>query len=207
MFSFEHWNIVPDIVTFSKSLGGGKASIAGYITKPNIFKKAYGSLGTCPIHTTTFGGLGEECATAIEALNIINDEALVENSKAQGEYLYSQMHALKNKYPQYIKDVRGIGLLASFELRNSSEVFGTKFLKKFSTIDEMMVGLFPAVIVSEPFKKYHIFLYVGGREDYLSVNPALIVCKEEIDYFIKSLDAVLQQNILSLALKLVRNTL
>lgn len=205
MFSFEHWDIVPDIVTFSKSLGGGKASIAGYITHPKIFKKAYGSLGTCSIHTTTFGGLGEECATAIEALNIINDENLVENAQLMGEYLLSKMQGLKSKYPQYINDVRAVGLLATFALKSSHEVFGAKFLAKFSNIEESLVGLFPATIVSELLKKHNILLYVGGREDYLSVNPSLIVTKEEIDTFINAMDAIFQENIIALALKLIKN--
>ena len=76
MFSFEHENIIPDIFTVSKSLGGGKSSIAAYITKDKIYNKAYGDLKNYMIHSTTFNGFGEECYTAIEAINIIIDENL-----------------------------------------------------------------------------------------------------------------------------------
>ena len=207
MFAFEHGNIVPDIVTFSKSLGGGKASIAGYIVKPYIFQKAYGSLGTCTIHTTTFGGLGEECATAIEALNIIIDEGLVENARVQGEYLLERMRYLKSKYPQYIKNVQCIGLLGVFEFRNSCEIFGAKFLSKITHVNEWLIGLFPAVVASELFKKHNILIYTGGKEDYLPVNPSLIVKREEIDIFIKAVDDVLSRNVFNLAMRLATNIL
>lgn len=205
MFGFEHGGIIPDIVTFSKSLGGGKASIAGYIVKSHIFKKTYGSLKGCTIHTTTFGGLGEECATAIEALNIINDEDLIGNARVQGEYLLARMKELKNKYPQYIKDVRGIGLLCIFELRNSNEVFGDKFLKAIPQINDLFLGLIPAAIISELFKRHNILIYTGGREDNLFINPALIIKKEDIDIFIDSLDNVLNGNILRLIMELANN--
>lgn len=207
MFSFEYGGIVPDIVTFSKSLGGGKASIAGYIVKPHIFQKAYGSLGTCTIHTTTFGGLGEECATAIEALNVLNDEGLVENAREQGDYLLSKMRLLKNKYPQYIKDVRGVGLLVTIELKSSHEIFGVGFLSKISHIDEWLVGLFPAVMASELLKRHNILIYTGGREDCILVSPSLIVKKEEVDLFVKALEDVLNSNIFNLAMRLARNIL
>jgi acetylornithine/succinyldiaminopimelate/putrescine aminotransferase len=207
MFSFEYGDIVPDIVTFSKSLGGGKASIAGYIVKPQIFKKTYGQLGNCTIHTTTFGGLGEECATAIEALNIINDDGLVENARVQGEYLLSQMRYLKAKYPQYIKEVRSVGLLGTFQFRNSADIFGPAFLKRIPGLKKGMTGLFPAAVASELFKKHNILIYSGGKEDYLPVNPALIVKRDEIDSFIKAMDDVLGRNIFNLAMKLTLNVL
>lgn len=205
MFGFEHEGIIPDIVTFSKSLGGGKASIAGYIVKPHIFKKTYGSLRGCTIHTTTFGGLGEECFTAIEALNVINDEGLIDNAKVQGEYLLERMSYLKDKYPQYIRDVRGIGLLCIFELRTTSEVFGKGVLKTIPHIDDFLLGLLPAAIVSELFKRHNILIYTGGREDNLFINPPLIITKQEIDSFIDSLDKVLSGNMLRLITKLVNN--
>lgn len=205
MFGFEHEGIVPDIVTFSKSLGGGKASIAGYIVKSQIFKQTYGSLKGCTIHTTTFGGLGEECYTAIEALNVINDEGLIDNARVQGEYLLERMIYLKDKYPQYIKDARGIGLLCILELRNISEVFEKGVLKTIPHINDFLLGLIPAAIVSELFKRHNILIYTGGREDNLFINPALIITKQEIDTFIDSLDKVLSGNILRLIMELANN--
>jgi len=207
MFSFEHEGIVPDIVTFSKSLGGGKASIAGYIVKPYIFKKTYALLKGCTIHTTTFGGLGEECATAIEALNIINDENLIESAKRQGDYLFSRMNYLKDKHPRYIKDARGIGLLCIFELHRTSELSSSKALKKIPHIDDLLLGLLPAIIISELLKKHNILIYTGGREDNLFINPSLIVKRSEIDIFIDALNNVLNDNLLKLATKLVTNIL
>ncbi|MCF7916152.1 MAG: aminotransferase class III-fold pyridoxal phosphate-dependent enzyme [Candidatus Omnitrophica bacterium] len=207
MFSFEYGEIVPDIVTFSKSFGGGKASIAGYIVKSVIFKKTYYPLKNCTIHTTTFGGLGEECATAIEALNIINDQDLVEKARTKGEYLLFCMKRLKAKYPQYIRDVRCIGLLGTFQFRSSNEIFGVKFLNKISHLKELLTGLFPAVVASELFKKHNILVYNGGKDDYLPVNPSLIVKKEEIETFINALDDVLSKNIFNLAIKLSTNIL
>ncbi|MDD5774184.1 MAG: aspartate aminotransferase family protein [bacterium] len=205
MFGFEHEGIVPDIVTFSKSLGGGKASIAGYIVKSHIFKKTYGSLKGCTVHTTTFGGLGEECATAIEALNVINDEDLIGNARAQGEYLLARMKELKSKYPRFIKDVRGIGLLCIFELRSTSEVFGERLLKNIPHFNDLLLGLIPAAIVSELFKRHNILIYTGGREDNLFINPSLIITKEEIDMFIDSLDNVFGSNLLRLIMELGGN--
>lgn len=207
MFAFEHEGIIPDIVTFSKSLGGGKASIAGYIVKSNIFKKTYASPKGCTIHTTTFGGMGEECATAIEALNIINDEGLVENAKERGDYLLSRMKYLHSKYPRIIKDVRGIGLLCIFELRKSAEVFGNEIINKIPRIDEFLVGLLPALVVSELLKKHNILIYSGCRMDNLFINPSLIVKKEEIDSFIDALDSVLSANLYELLLKIMGNLL
>lgn len=205
MFAFEHENIEPDIVTFSKSLGGGKASIAGYIAKKHIFKKTYAPLKRCTVHTTTFGGLGEECVTAIEALNIINDEGLIDNAKQLGEYLLSGMRRLKDKYPNYIKEVRGVGLLCIFELFSTSEIFDSKVLKMIPNVDESLEGLFPALIVSELFKTKDILMYTGCRMDNLFVNPSLIIKKEQIDMFLNALDEVFQKNLYALGMKLAHN--
>ena len=58
-------NLVPDIVTSGKSLGGGKASISAYTCREKFFKKAYDNLRDATLHSTTFNALGEETLTAI----------------------------------------------------------------------------------------------------------------------------------------------
>lgn len=205
MFAFEHEGIIPDIVTFSKALGGGKASISGYIVKSKIFKNTYASLDRCMIHTTTYGGLGEECATAIEAINIVDREGLVERSRIQGEYLLSRMKAIKNKYPEYIKEARGIGLLCIFELYKSSEILGRKISSRLRIPEDKVSGLFPAMIIAEMLNKYNCLLYTGSRMDILFLNPALIVERYQIDSFMDALDGVLGKNPLKLAMRLLKN--
>ncbi|MBM4388539.1 MAG: aminotransferase class III-fold pyridoxal phosphate-dependent enzyme, partial [Deltaproteobacteria bacterium] len=192
-------------VTFSKTLGGGKASISGYIVRPYVFEKTYGSLANALVHSTTYSGMGEECYTAIEALNILVDEGFLEKARSLGEYLLSGMTELKAKHSGIIRDARGLGLLCIFELHPVSGVIGKNLLKKIPDVDRLLLGLIPAAIVSELFKKHDILKNTGGREDNLFVNPALIVTKEEIDRFIDSLDKVLSGNLYALIVKLASN--
>ena len=50
-------NVVPDILSFAKSFGGGKSSIAGYIARSNFFEKSYGLKKYATLHSTTYAGL------------------------------------------------------------------------------------------------------------------------------------------------------
>ncbi len=87
-FAFEHAGIVPDVTAVAKSLGGGKTAVAAMIARRDIYMKAYGTPKTAMIHAqATFGGIGEACITAIETLNVLYDEDLIENAAVQGDYL------------------------------------------------------------------------------------------------------------------------
>ena len=64
-FAFEYEDVVPDIVTLAKSLGGGKTAMGAYIARTPIFMKAYGQPKTAMIHgPATFSGMGEGCITS-----------------------------------------------------------------------------------------------------------------------------------------------
>lgn len=196
MFSFEHEDVIPDIFTVSKSLGGGKASIAAYIAREHIFKRAYGSLRDSMMHTTTFNGLGEECFLANEAINVIVDEGLVENSRKMGGYFLSRLLELKSKYPNLIKDVRGIGLLINVELNKPAEKL-INIAAKFSTfVNEFSEGFLTGVMISLLMYKYNILVYSGlHNKGIICINPALIIEKEQIDYFLNSFDNLLSMDI------------
>ena len=189
MFSFEHENIIPDIFTVSKSLGGGKGSIAAYIAKDEIYKKAYGDIKNYMIHSTTFNGFGEECYTAIEAINIIIDENLVDNSRLMGKYIRSELNILKSKYPKIIKNVKGIGLLNGIELNNPSKKIISSLGIGIPFFKDLGQNILPGIILSQLFYRYNILLTSGVHSaNLILINPALIVTKENIDYLINSLD-------------------
>ncbi|WP_031186670.1 aminotransferase class III-fold pyridoxal phosphate-dependent enzyme, partial [Streptomyces sp. NRRL S-1896] len=73
LFHFMRYpGLVPDVVTTSKSFGGGKSSVSAFIAREPVFRKAYDSLGDAMLQSTstTYYGFGEETATALEAVNI-----------------------------------------------------------------------------------------------------------------------------------------
>ena len=195
MFAFEYDDIVPDIVTVSKSLGGGKASIAAYIVKDKIFKKAYGSLKDYNVHSTTYNGLGEECFTAIESLNIFSDGKIVQNSFIMGEHLKKGLLCLKEKYPKMINEVRGLGLAVGVKL-NAPGAFAFKLLSKFNNEFKEKVGdgIFSAIIINQLLKKYNILVSVHPHvPSQIALTPPLIIKKDEIDYFLDSFDSLLSK--------------
>ena len=66
-------NLVPDILTMSKSFGGGKSSFHVFQLLKR-FPKSYGKIQESTIHSTTYNAFGEESLTALEAVNIVVED-------------------------------------------------------------------------------------------------------------------------------------
>lgn len=206
MFAFEHENIIPDIFCFSKSIGGGKASIAGIMIREHIFKKAFGSPNSSNILSTTFSGMTEECITAIETLNIINDEELVEKSRESGLYFHNKLIELKKKMPDKINEIRSIGLLHAIEFNSESSGLN-KIINNILKISvkHSISEIFSAFIFSELFHNYNILTYMSySRRDILIFSPPLIITKKEIDYVVDSLEKVLSKEITGLSTQILK---
>ena len=101
LFHFMNYeNLIPDILTSEENLLGEKGSISAYTCRNKFFKKAYDNLRDATLHSTTFNGLGEETATAIEAINIVVEENYVEKSKNIFKSLNLGLEKLKKNIHQ-----------------------------------------------------------------------------------------------------------
>lgn len=114
MFAIEHWNIVPDIITCAKSLGGGIVPIGAYVTTKDIWQQAYGNQSNYLLHTSTFGGNSFCTSVGITTLEIIEKEKLYDNAEKMGNYLMTELRKIAEKYT-FIKEIRGKGLLIGIE--------------------------------------------------------------------------------------------
>lgn len=114
-FAHQHSGVVPDIITTAKGMGNG-FPIGGVLVAPHI-KPSYGMLGT------TFGGNHLACTAALAVLKVIEEEKLVENSQAIGDYLIKEL----SKMPIF-KEVRGRGLMIGMELNPGYETLRDKLL-------------------------------------------------------------------------------
>lgn len=113
-FAFEHWGVVPDMLTLGKALGGGIPIGALVTSKENM--RAFTSnpmLG----HITTFGGHPLACAAGNVALEILKQETWIEEVQAKSDLLFH----LLNAHP-LIKAIRYQGLFFAIDLETPDQV-------------------------------------------------------------------------------------
>lgn len=127
MFACEHWNVTPDIMTVAKGLTSGYAPMGAAIAGPRVTERFEAVKGreSGLNHVISFGGHAAAAAAALKNIEILENEAMVQNSADMGAYLLEGLDELR-KYP-IVGDVRGLGLLAAVELvrdKNSREPFG-----------------------------------------------------------------------------------
>ena len=109
-FAYENYGIKPDIVTLAKGLAGG-VPIGAFIVTDKVaaaFKPGD--------HGTTFGGNPLACAAANVVLDTVPKDEFLKNIQAAGKYFKDKLQELAKKYPKFIVDVRGEGLILGAEL-------------------------------------------------------------------------------------------
>lgn len=211
LFAFQRYNVYPDILTFSKSFGGGKSSISGSIATDKVFNNAYGSKTTALMHTSTYNGFGEECATAIEAIKILLDENLIERATEIHKILHKSLAKLKNKYPNTISEIRGLGCINGISFNSPLDIF-TKISKnipvefisdKAELIEKLTVGS----IINNLYIEHNILTTVklNPGDPMLSISPSLITTDKDLEYFIESLDKTLALGLPNLIFKFVKS--
>ena len=106
-FAYQHYGILPDVVTVAKPLAAG-LPLGAILTTDRVAACMHPGL-----HGTTFGGGPLACAVAIEFLR--EEERLLKHVGAIGEYFQGALQALDKKHSS-IQDVRGAGLMQAVEL-------------------------------------------------------------------------------------------
>jgi acetylornithine/succinyldiaminopimelate/putrescine aminotransferase len=193
-FAFEHYGVVPDIVTLAKSLGGGKTAIGAYIAKRDIHMKAYGPHKTALIHgPATFSGMGEGCVTAIEALNVMYDEGLIENSAAMGTRLLAGLQRLQQQHPKLIKEVRGIGLMVGIEFADLSDTLPFGMRQMVSLLDDKLKGSLCGFAGTLLLRDWDTLVaFTEYNRNVIRLEPPLIAKAEHIDAFLKTFGEMLE---------------
>ncbi len=113
MFAFEHFEIVPDILTLGKAFGGGMP-IGAFVASEKIMQ----SLSSDPPlgHITTFGGHPLPCAAAAAALSILEEEKIIDRVEELGNLLESILQH------ENVIEIRRIGLMLAIDLESPQQV-------------------------------------------------------------------------------------
>ncbi|MEX0346790.1 MAG: aspartate aminotransferase family protein [Rhizobiaceae bacterium] len=206
-YAFEHHDVVPDVTALAKSLGGGKTAMAAMIAKRDIYMKAYGTPKTAMIHAqATFGGIGEACITAIEALNVMYDEGLIDNAAKTGDYLIERLNVLKQRYPKIIKDVRGQGFMVGLEFHDFSQTLPAVVRPAVALLDDKLKGSLSGFVGAALLRDHNVLVaFTEYNRNVIRLEPPLICQVEHVDRFIEAFDAVLARGIIRIVTDFVQS--
>ncbi|WP_449394034.1 aspartate aminotransferase family protein [Devosia riboflavina] len=205
-YAFEHYGVVPDVTALAKSLGGGKAAVGAMIASRDVYMKAYGTSKTAMIHAmATFGGIGEASITSIEALNVLYDEGLIDNSAETGDYLIEKLRELQAKYPTLLKDVRGRGMMVGLEFHDFSQTLPMVLRPVVAALDDKLKGSLPGFIGSHLLRDHGVLVaFTEYNRNVIRLEPPLICTSDNVDEFITALDEVLSRGVVKIVTDFVR---
>ncbi|MDP1830547.1 MAG: ornithine--oxo-acid transaminase [Geothrix sp.] len=162
LFAFEHEGIRPDGITIGKALSGGYYPVSAFLANDAVM-----DVFTPGIHGSTYGGNPLACAVASAALDVLVDEKLVEKTAELGQHFQQRLQTMKT---DKVQEIRCIGLWAGVQLRPEA---GGARKYCYALKDRGLLC-----------KDTHV--------DTIRLAPPLVITKEQLDWAVDQLEAVLQ---------------
>ena len=191
--------LLPDILTYSKSFGGGKASISGYTAREPIFREAFDRLSDVILHSTTYYGFGEETATAIEAINIIVEDDYPARARAIEHVLAPGLERLHKRYPEMITATTGTGSLHGVFIGGGPSMLNLASRLApagFSGDPDFANKLITLSVIAALYRDHKILTYYSPNTgNPLMIAPPLITEPDALEFFLRSLDQVLAKGL------------
>ncbi|MFG2046821.1 aspartate aminotransferase family protein [Micromonospora sp. NPDC048935] len=211
MFYFmRHQDLVPDILTTSKSFGGGKSSISAFVAREAVFRKAYDNMKDALLQSTstTYYGFGEETATAIEAISIAVEDDYPGRARQIERLLAPGLARIQKAHPEAIADVRGAGALFGVFLCGGPRLLDLagKLLPVSVARDPLFrTKVITSAVIDALHREHGIYTYytLNGLSP-LAISPPLVAGDTEIEYFLSAFEQVLEVGIPKLLTRFVR---
>ncbi len=165
LFAYEKYNFEPDIVTISKSVGGGIPLGAMLVCKDieNILTQGD--------HGSTFGGNPVACAAGEYIMDKLVNTNLCDEVKVKGEFILKEINKLKQKYPEVIKEVRGRGLMIGIEVGEyANKIKAVAQDKKLllNSTSKTVIRLLPSLCISNDEIEEFLNIFENVLEDVLN---------------------------------------
>ncbi|EMF8862181.1 aspartate aminotransferase family protein [Vibrio parahaemolyticus] len=158
-FTYQAYDIEPDMLCIGKGLGGGLVPIAAMVTKDKYNTAEQISMGHYTHEKSPIG-----CAAALATMEAIEQEGLLDKAKADSQFMHEKLLEMKAKYP-VIGDVRGIGMLWGIELFTDHE-------SKARAYDEAEAVLYQCLNNGVSFKV--------SQGNVIQLSPPLIITREQL---------------------------
>jgi acetylornithine/N-succinyldiaminopimelate aminotransferase len=143
-FGYQKFSAKPDVVLIAKPLAAG-LPLGAILTTEDVASRVSPGM-----HGTTFGGGPLACAVALEFLNIVEDEKLLENIRLRGAELHEGLTKFAAKFG-FIREIRGEGLMIGVELSIEGAPFVSEAMRRGLLINcthDFTLRLLPPFIIT-----------------------------------------------------------
>ncbi|HAS8123920.1 TPA: aspartate aminotransferase family protein [Vibrio vulnificus] len=158
-FTYQAYDIEPDMLCIGKGLGGGLVPVAAMVTKDKYNTAEQISMGHYTHEKSPIG-----CAAALATMEAIEQGGLLDKAKTDSQFMREKLLEMKAKYP-VIGDVRGIGMLWGIELVTDHE-------SKARAYDEAEAVLYQCLNNGVSFKV--------SQGNVIQLSPPLIITREQL---------------------------
>jgi 4-aminobutyrate aminotransferase-like enzyme len=172
MWGHQKLGVIPDIVTLGKPMGNGHP-LAGVIAGPDLVNAFAGR----NMYFNTFGGNPVSAAVGTAVLDVLQDERLLQNAVAVGNYTLQRLTKLAERH-SLIGDVRGAGLFFAVELVSDRQAKTPATAETKRLVNLMRER---GVLISR----------IGMHDNILKIRPPMPFQKQHADLLVDTLDEVL----------------
>jgi len=183
-FAVDHWNVVPDIITFAKGVNGGYVPLGGVVISGRIARHFdrhmyWGGL--------TYSGHPLACAAGVATIEVYREEELIERSARLGLRLLDELRGLQARHPS-IGDVRGLGLFCGIELVKDRATREALIPWQDPRFGVMGGGGVMGQMREAAMQRG---LYFFGKWNMMYIAPPLTISEEDLLWGVQILDEVL----------------
>jgi ornithine--oxo-acid transaminase len=164
LFACEHEGVHPDVVAIGKALSGGFYPVSAVLASREVL-----SVFNPGSHGSTFGGNPLACAVAREAIKVLVEEGMIENSARLGDYFTGRLQRIES---DHVELVRGKGLFVGVVLKRKAGG-----ARRFC----------------ESLKEKGL-LCKETHEHVIRFAPPLVITKEELDWALERIEEVLMMD-------------
>lgn len=168
-FAVDRAQVIPDIITCAKALGGGVMPIGATVYNA---KAAAAYKGRPLLHTSTFGGNPLACRAALSSLAVMERDQLSKRAAESGAILESGLRKAAQEFPDLIDEVRGLGLMLGVAFKEDK---------------------FGGSVIFEMVKRNVIAVYTLNQPKVLRFEPPLNVETDEIETALQALEESLKE--------------
>ena len=169
LFFVEHENVIPDIMTVAKALGGGVIPIGAFIARPRLWEE----FRRDPyLHSSTFGGNPLACRAATATLDVLVEERLADRAESLGARFVDRLRAVQARHPAIVRDVRGRGLMIGVEFTHSD---------------------YALLVSAEAGHRGVITFYTLNKPEVIRIEPPLVITDDLIDRAVEGIEGAVAE--------------